>query len=217
MTDDILVLVVDDDFRVGGLHRDIVAGRPGFIALESARGVREARAAVRDRQPDLVLCDVFLPDGDGVAFAAEIDVDTMMISAASDGATVRRALRAGALDYLIKPFEPALLAARLDAYRRWRNLLPEDRVIDQETIERARRVLLAPESGAGPGSRSTTEKLILELLHDGEASASDIAARAGISRATAQRHLAALATRGSVEVALRYGSTGRPEHRYRIE
>ncbi|HKP07007.1 MAG TPA: helix-turn-helix domain-containing protein, partial [Microbacterium sp.] len=38
--------------------------------------------------------------------------------------------------------------------------------------------------------------------------------RVGISRATAQRHLATLAARGQVEVRLRYGTTGRPEHRY---
>jgi response regulator of citrate/malate metabolism len=43
-----------------------------------------------------------------------------------------------------------------------------------------------------------------------------VATRAGTSRATAQRHRAALATRGAVEVTLKYGSTGRPEHRYRV-
>jgi len=163
-----------------------------------------------------VICDVYLPDGDDIAFVAEIDVDAIVISAASDGATVRRALRAGALDYLIKPFDPGMLGERLDAYRRFRNLAAEDRPLDQQTIERAQRVLYARDSGAAPVSRSTTEKLIVDLLRDGESSASDIAIRAGISRATAQRHLAALATRGAVEVTLRYGSTGRPEHRYRV-
>ncbi|WP_288118785.1 hypothetical protein [Microbacterium sp. 69-7] len=41
-----------------------------------------------------------------------------------------------------------------------------------------------------------------------------MADRAGVSRATAQRHLATWATRGIVDVRLRYGTTGRPEHRY---
>lgn len=94
MTPDLRVLIVDDDFRVGGLHRDAVADQAGFEALEPVRGVREARAAVRDRHPDLVLCDVYLPDGDGIAFVSEIDVDALVISAASDADTVRRALRA---------------------------------------------------------------------------------------------------------------------------
>ncbi|WP_130178481.1 response regulator [Cryobacterium sp. SO1] len=215
MTDPITVLVVDDDFRVGGLHRDIVAGCPGYTALAPVRGVRAARAAVRDLRPDLVLCDVYLPDGDGIAFVAEIDVDAFMISAAADGATVRRALRAGALDYLVKPFEPARLSDRLEAYRRFGTLAAEDRQLDQDTIDKAQRVLHGRD-GVVSGSRSTTEKLLIDLLQDGETSASLIADRAGLSRATAQRHLAALATRGDVDVTLRYGSTGRPEHRYSI-
>ncbi|TFD87056.1 response regulator [Cryobacterium lactosi] len=216
MTDTITVLVVDDDFRVGGLHRDIVDGCPGYTSLEPVRGVRAARAAVRDLRPDLVICDVYLPDGDGIAFVAEIDVDAFMISAAADGATVRRALRAGALDYLIKPFEPARLSDRLDAYRRFRALAAEDRQLDQDAIEKAQRVLHGRDSSVASGSRSTTEKLLIELLQDGETSASLIADRAGLSRATAQRHLATLATRGDVDVTLRYGSMGRPEHRYSV-
>ena len=216
MLETIHVLVVDDDFHVGGLHRDIVAARPGYTALEPVRGVRAARAAMRDFRPDLVLCDVYLPDGDGIAFVAEIDVDAVMISAASDGATVRRAFRAGALDYLIKPFEPTQLSDRLEAYRRFRTLAAEDRQLDQDAIDKAQRVLHGRDGGLTSGSRSTTEKLLIELLQDGETSATLIADRAGLSRATAQRHLAALATRGDVDVTLRYGSTGRPEHRYSV-
>lgn len=215
MSDPIRVLVVDDDFRVGGMHRDVVAARPGFVALDAARGVREARAAARDLRPDLLLCDVYLPDGDGIALVAELDIDAFVISAATDGATIRRALRAGAMDYLIKPFEARQLDARLDAYRRFRNVLPEDRAADQEGIERALRMLHAGDGATTQVARGTTENLILEQLTQGESNATAIAERAGVSRATAQRHLAALASKGTVEVSLRYGATGRPEHLYR--
>jgi response regulator of citrate/malate metabolism len=216
MTTDLRVLIVDDDFRVGGLHRDAVAAQPGFVALEPVRGVREARAAVRDRQPDLLLCDVYLPDGDGIAFVAETDVDAIVISAATDAGTVRRALRAGALDYLVKPFDPRMLRERLDSYRRYRNLLRDDNEVDQDTIQRAQRALRSRDAGSSTPSQTATERVILSQLADGETSASAIAERVGVSRATAQRHLANLAARGRVEVSLRYGSTGRPEHRYRL-
>ncbi|MBT2518274.1 response regulator [Streptomyces sp. ISL-90] len=207
------MLVVDDDFRVAGIHRDLVAARSGFVALEPANTVRAARASVRDLAPDLLLVDVFLPDGDGLELVREAGVDAFVISAADDGATVRRALRAGALEYLVKPFEPRVLGERLDAYRRFRNVLRDDRPTDQETIDRALRVLRAAEPTSL--SRTGTEQLLLETLGDAEASAAEVAERAGLSRATAQRHLAALASRGVVEVTLRYGTTGRPEHRYR--
>ncbi|MDR6906582.1 two-component system CitB family response regulator [Agromyces sp. 3263] len=213
MTEPVLVLIVDDDFRVAGLHREIVAGRSGVQVLEPVYTAAAARAAVRDHAPDLLLADVYLPDGDGIALVRELDVDAFVITAASDAATVRRALRAGAHAMLIKPFPPALLAERIDAFVRFRNVLGADRTLDQEAVDRAVRIL---HGSASPiASRSPTEQLLLERLGDGECSAAEAAERAGISRATAQRHLSALVDRGLVEVSLRYGTTGRPEHRYR--
>lgn len=213
MTQPIRVLVVDDDFRVAGLHRDVVASRAGFTALDSVHSLGVARHAVRTHAPDLLLVDAFLPDGDGVEFVAAVDVDAFVLSAATDAATVRRALRAGALAYLTKPFDARILAERLDRYARMRNLLTTDRPLEQEQIDRALTILHGS-ADATSVSRTATEQVILEGLGDGEASAAEVAERVGISRATAQRHLAALASRGQVEVRLRYGSTGRPEHRY---
>lgn len=214
MTDDIRVLVVDDDFHVADLHRGVVAARPGFVALEAAHSARQARAVARDQAPDLVLVDVYLPDDDGLRLLAELDVDAFVISAASDGATVRRALRSGALGYLIKPFDARLLGDRLDAYQRYRNVLRDDRGADQEAVERALRILHSGDTAAPP-SRSATEQLVLAQLAGGEVTAADVAAVTGVSRATAQRYLATLAARGLAEVTLRYGTTGRPEHLYR--
>ena len=156
MSDDIRVLVVDDDFHVAGLHRDVVAARPGFTALDAVHTAREARAVVRDHAPDLVLLDVYLPDGDGLALLAELDTDAFVISAATDGATIRRALRSGALTYLIKPFDARLLGDRLDAYLRYRNVLRDDRGADQEAVERALRILHSGDPASASSSRSAT-------------------------------------------------------------
>lgn len=213
MTDPLRVLIVDDDFRVAGLHRDIVDARPGFRAVGTAPTLAAAVRGVQEHSPDLMLVDAYLPDGDGVRFIASHPIDAILVSAAADGATVRRALRAGVLSVLTKPFESHVLEARLDAYARFRNLLPEDRSTSQEQIDRALAILHGGGESASVG-RSATETLILSHLGAEEASAAEIAERAGVSRATAQRHLAALATRGLIEVRLRYGSTGRPEHRY---
>ena len=215
MTDPIRVLVVDDDFRVAGLHHDIVAERPGFTALEPVRSVSAARAAVRTQAPDLLLVDAFLPDGDGIDLVRMVGLDAIVLSAAGDAPTIRRALRSGALVYLVKPFPRRTLADRLDRYARFRNLVAGDRTIAQEDLDRALAILHGSVE-SGSASRSATEQLILAALGDTEASAADVAERVGISRATAQRHLSALATRGVVGVRLRYGTTGRPEHRYAL-
>jgi len=215
MSDSIRVLVVDDDFRVAGLHRDIVAARPGFVALEPAHSLATARVAIRTHQPDLLLVDAYLPDGHGADLVRETEIDAFMLSAATDAATVRRAVQAGVLRYLVKPFDARVLADRLDRYARFRNLVTGDRPLEQEQIDRALDILHSASESGSP-SRSATEQLIVDGLGDGEASASEVAERIGVSRATAQRHLATLAGRGVVEVRLRYGSTGRPEHRYAV-
>ena len=61
-------------------------------------------------------------------------------------------------------------------------------------------------------------ELIVDALGDapGALSAGEIAARVGVSRATAQRYLATLADAGELELSLRYGTAGRPEHEYRL-
>lgn len=213
MTDPVRVLILDDDFRVGLLHHGIVEAHPGFVPLEPVRTIAEARERLRTARPDLLIADVFLPDGDGIELVREADVDAVLISAADDAVTVRRALRSGALGYLVKPFEQRALSGFLDRYARYRNVLAGERPLRQEDLDRALAIL----HGAGEPvslSRSATEQLVLTALGDGEASAAEVGERVGISRATAQRHLAALAARDVIEVRLRYGATGRPEHRY---
>lgn len=209
------VLVVDDDFHVADLHRRQVDEVPGFRALEPVGTLAAARAALSSGTVDLVLVDVYLPDGSGLDLLRSIDADAFVLSAASDSGTVRRAMRSGALAYLIKPFTAGVLAERLQAYARSRNVLDERSTLDQEAVERAFRILHAGDSGGASPSRAATAALVLEQLVAGEErSAAEVAAAIGVSRATAQRYLAQLTADGTVAMQLRYGAAGRPEHRY---
>ncbi|MBB1197797.1 response regulator [Curtobacterium flaccumfaciens] len=209
------VLVVDDDFHVADLHRRQVDEVPGFRALEPVGTLTAARSALSSGTVDLVLVDVYLPDGSGLELLRSIDTDAFVLSAASDSGTVRRAMRSGALAYLIKPFAAGVLAERLQAYARSRNVLDERSTLDQEAVERAFRILHAGDSGGASPSRAATAALVLEQLVAGEErSAAEVAAAIGVSRATAQRYLAQLTADGAVAMQLRYGAAGRPEHRY---
>nr|WP_254699456.1 response regulator [Curtobacterium flaccumfaciens] len=208
-------MVVDDDFHVADLHRRQVDEVPGFRALEPVGTLAAARSALSSGTVDLVLVDVYLPDGSGLDLLRSIDTDAFVLSAASDSGTVRRAMRSGALAYLIKPFAAGVLAERLQAYARSRNVLDERSTLDQEAVERAFRILHAGDSGGASPSRAATAALVLEQLVAGEErSAAEVAAAIGVSRATAQRYLAQLTADGTVAMQLRYGAAGRPEHRY---
>jgi response regulator of citrate/malate metabolism len=213
----IRALIVDDDFRVAGLHAEFVAEAPGFEVVGVAHTAAEARARTRDTRPDLVLLDLYLPDQPGLALLAELATDTMVLSAASDARTVRAALRAGALNYLVKPFTRHQLADRLAAYARYRSQLDTDRGLSQADVDRAFRALHERDRALAPkGQSAATARLVSERLRASETplSAAEVAAGLGIARATAQRYLTALADAGSVEMRLRYGVTGRPEHEY---
>lgn len=216
MSDDLVVLVVDDDFHVGRLHAGFVSAVPGFTALSPVGTAEQAMRTVHAHQPDLVLLDVYLPDALGLDLLRALDVDVIMLTAAADPASVRTAVRRGALAYLIKPFSNETLARTLRAYARYRRLLADRDGLTQEGVDRALHALHPGETAApGERARSATETSVLAALEPGvPLSAAEIARKVGVSRATAQRYLSTLAEDGSVEIQLRYGSTGRPEHRY---
>lgn len=207
------VLVVDDDFRVAGIHADIVQAAPGFQVQASVRGIAEARRALAEARPDLMLVDVYLPDGDGIELVRSTGIDAFILSAADEAETVRRALHAGALGYLLKPFQRQVLSERLNRYARFRHVLSGQRGLRQEKIDQALSILHGQPAGTVV-SRSSTEQLLLDALGQGEFSAAEAAEIAGVSRATAQRRLAGMASQGVVQVRLRYGTSGRPEHLY---
>lgn len=214
----IRVLVVEDDFRVAQVHSAFTDRVPGFVVVGSARTAAEASAMIAELGPDLVLLDTYLPDRSGLALLAEISVDTIMLTAASDAAAVRAAINAGALNYLVKPFTAEQLGERLLAYARFHNQLsPAGRALTQEEIDRAIRTLHDGDHPHAPkGQSPVTAKLVSDALRaaDGPCSAAEIATALGIARATAQRYLAALAQEGTATMSLRYGLTGRPEHQY---
>jgi two-component system CitB family response regulator len=92
------------------------------------------------------------------------------------------------------------------------------READQVEIDRLYSLLRAQGGGGLPkGISAPTLALVLEIVGDAEQqlTAAEVADRAGISRGTARRYLEFLAESGSLELTLRYGSTGRPEHLYR--
>ncbi|MGI5240058.1 response regulator [Dactylosporangium sp. CA-139066] len=213
----IRVLVVEDDFRVARVHVGFASRVDGFTVVATARSAAEARRELAAGAVDLVLLDTYLPDESGLDLLAELTVDAIMLTAASDAATVRAAYARGALNYLVKPFTAEQLADRLTAYRHYRAMVSVDRALTQAEIDRCWRVLHDGDRPAAPkGQSAVTVRLVSDALRGaGRArTAAGIADELGISRATAQRYLAALVRDGSAEVHLRYGVTGRPEHQY---
>lgn len=222
------MLVVDDDFMVAKLHSRYVSATDGFTVVGVAHSGAEALRAVRRLSPDLVLLDVYLPDMDGIGVLRELRaaeerdperaaVDVLFITAARDAEIVRAALRAGALHYLLKPFDQAALQEQLRhvaALRARLDRLDEARQEDVDQIFGAR----PPGSRELPkGLAAHTAELVERTLraHPDGLSASECARAGSLSRVSARRYLEYFADTGRAQVTLKYGRTGRPERRYR--
>jgi len=213
------VLVVDDDFRVAGLHARFVDDVAGFRVVGVGHSAEDTRRLVAEHQPDLVLLDNHLPDLPGVELAAQLTCDVLMVTADSSARLVRTAVAAGAVNVLIKPFSADQLAAQLGAYARYRRALPASVAeLGQRGVDRALAELRQASRTVAPKGQSlVTARLVAERLQEADdaLTAADVAEALGIARGTAQRYLAALVEERQATVSLRYGSTGRPENLYR--
>ena len=114
------VLVVDDDGDVRALVVELLT-RSGYDVSEAPNG-REALKLLYEQRPDLVLLDISMPELDGWATLERIrelsDVPVLMLSALGAELEKVRALRAGADDYVTKPFGRQELLARVESVLR---------------------------------------------------------------------------------------------------
>ena len=139
------VLVVDDDPRIRDLLR-LYVEREGHRALLAADGP-QALSLVDQKRPDLVLLDVMLPGIDGFEVAsrlrAESDVPILLLTARSGDADKVVGLELGADDYIVKPFSPRELMARIRVQLRRHRPPQEDQpvlvadglVVDPNAVE----------------------------------------------------------------------------------
>jgi len=221
----IRTLVVDDDFRVARVHAAFVERADGFEVAGVVHSAEQAITAIDQLRPDLVLMDVHLPDGNGIGVVRKTvkraeHPDFIVITAARDVSTVRAAMQVGAVNYLVKPFGYEALQERLNSYLDLRRQLaalgPE---ADQSDVD-ALFGLLRGSAALAPQPPKAHSAPTIELVRNAvraageDVSAAQVAEQVGVSRPTAQRYLNYLLQRGIIRLQLKYGTTGRPEHRY---
>ena len=130
------VLVVDDDPRALRFVRDALV-EAGYAPLVTG-SPHDLPRILRTERPRLVLLDLMLPDADGIELMRQVpelaDLPVIFISGYRRDETVAKALESGAADYLVKPFSPTELAARVRAALRRREE-PEPFVLGQIAID----------------------------------------------------------------------------------
>jgi CheY-like chemotaxis protein len=112
------ILVVDDEPRV----REMIEFRLrqyGYDVLQAADG-REALSVASEEQPDLVLLDVMMPELDGFQVCSRLKqheatehIPVVMLTAKAEAKDVTRAFNSGAVDYVVKPYDPLVLQQKV--------------------------------------------------------------------------------------------------------
>ena len=136
---DAKLLLVDDNAELLALLCEQLRGA-GYGHIRTAQSCAAARACFAAEQPELMILDINLPDGDGFslfrALRAKADVPALFLSARDEDADRLLGLGLGADDYITKPFSPSELVARVKAHlSRYERLVKSGNNQENEFIE----------------------------------------------------------------------------------
>lgn len=225
-TELIRVLIVEDDQRISDLHQRFVQKLPAFEVVGIANRLEDAAEMIEILQPDLVLLDLFFPEGSGMDLLRRVRAgaqpcDVILITAAREIASLQEALRGGVFDYIIKPvFFPRFQEA-LNNFQNYFQQSRQGGTLEQKDIDRLLHAQVASEndgSGAIPkGIDPLTLGKVRKVFDDPaitDLNAEEVGKAVGISRSTARRYLEFLTSEGFLQADLIYGVVGRPERRY---
>ncbi|QXB54342.1 MULTISPECIES: response regulator [Aeromonas] len=218
----IKILIVEDDPAIAEIHRRFVQRLPGFDVLGVALTLFDAREQIAILKPDLVLLDVWLPDGEGFCLLRELrqagaSLDVILLTAAREASALQEAMRLGVVDFILKPVVFERLRDTLEKYRQSIAALAALADIDQQAVDALLGTPLQQVAAAGlpKGIDGITLQRVLAALAAEGASAEEIGTRIGVSRTTARRYLEFLVGQQLASPELEYGTVGRPERRYR--
>jgi response regulator of citrate/malate metabolism len=225
------VLLVEDDPLTAQLLRERVSRNQSLDLAGEAATAWQAIDMARRVRPDLVLLDFTLPESVGqpesetagfdvwrVLYELENVPDVIAVTGAREMCSVVRAQKFGVFDYVVKPFTPATIDAKLAAYTGCRrSRIPAQQRVNQSTVDtylnRLRR------SGSLPkGLDHKTMDSVVAVLQaaEGPLLACEIGDRVGVNRETANKYLICLCSQGIAARIRRYGGLGQPPFLYTV-
>lgn len=227
----IKVLIVEDDPMVREINEKFLKRVEGYKLYNSASSIERAKELILEESPDLILLDIFFPQGKGLELLKwirkkDLKIDVILITADRNMESVEEAFRYGAVDYIIKPFVFERFKEAMNQYRNRKKGLETNGCIDQEIIdkyvlnEKKPTSNLIEDIGEVKGFSQYTYEKVLEYIEEmnGETfTAQQVAKSIGVSRITARRYLDFLEKEQKIVLELEYGKVGRPQNKYRLK
>ena len=220
------VLIIDDDIRIAEIHRRYVEKTQGFEVVGIANNLEDAQSQLDVLEPDLLLLDIFFPEGNGLEFLKKArmhnqQVDVIPITAAKEVHLFNEALHGGVFDYILKPVVFTRFQATLERYKQTKNQLSNIDQLNQSEVDIALQTVRSGDLLELPELPKVIDRLTLEKvqhvfssLQGSGLTSEEVASQIGASRTTVRRYLEYLVSQIILYVDVSYGGVGRPERRY---
>ncbi len=222
----IKVVIVEDDPNIAELHHHFVEQVEQYQVVGIAASIDIAKQLVEKIEPDLVIVDNYLPDGQGVDLVyrwlnSEQSPECILVTAANDADTVQKAHRFGAFDYLVKPVDYSRLTESLQRFAKIKNHMNNQQTFRQSQLDdlfhSAKSEPVVSNQVDLAGLDPFMYRQVIELfthVHI-EHTAASIAEILPISKSTARRYLDKAVEQGELVAFLEHGKVGRPTRVYR--
>ncbi|MCL7746215.1 response regulator [Halalkalibacter alkaliphilus] len=220
----IKVLILDDDPMVAEFNKRYLQEVEGFELVDIAKSYNEALEVINHKEVDLLLLDIYMAGKNGLELLQQIrkkdkwKIDVILVTAADDVDSIQTALRYGAVDYIIKPFEFERFNQALTTYREKNHLLKKQNFLKQEELDRKifhqneKKQMSLPK-----GLTANTLQVIVNAILEKEAepfSTDEIAEQVQVSRVSVRKYIKYLKEIGVLGERMTYGAIGRPVYLY---
>ena len=235
----ISVAIVEDDPMVRRVTESFLEKMEGFVCMSIYASIDEAKKGLTIKLPHLVLLDVFFAQSSGFELLHwirenQLDTDVILITADHSTKSIEKALRGGAVDYLVKPFRFSRFEEALLKFAKINQEISKSKTSTQKDIDilMNRSKLELDDSKIEEDidlhqayekdklERNKTYRMIEDYLMDypkDKFTAGIIGEKLGIARITARRYLDKMEEEGSIVLHTKYGAIGRPKNYYQIK
>lgn len=220
----IKVLIVEDDPMVAEFNKRYLSQIEGFELVSIANSSKDAVSVVEQKHIDLILLDIFMIGMNGLDLLDHIrktnkEVDVILVTAACDINTIKKAMHYGVVDYLIKPFEFERFNASLCAYSETQNFINKRNTLNQQELDGHilnKDLTIVPQIPKGL-DKNTLKNVwtSIQKIGDKTFSTEEIANVVGISRVSMRKYLEFLKQIEILSMKVEYGYIGRPIYRYK--
>ncbi|EGT3626000.1 MULTISPECIES: response regulator [unclassified Shewanella] len=219
------VIIVEDEVEVAHLVAQYLFSTNRYKVIGMASDINTARSLLGAITPDLLLLDVYLPDGNGLNLLAElrsqgIRSEVVLLTAAKEVQILEKAMQLGVFDFLVKPVLLSRLDQALSRFESRQLKLSATEELTQSVVDAFMEVPTGATKAATRLPKGVDQLTLQKIREVFDAKPQDkltaqmVGEKLGVSRSTARRYLEFLLECNELAADQSYGSIGRPERCY---